>query len=55
MQLAAVAALFWPEYAGAIESAAVRVAALAAMLLAAIGYGSIEASLDKTPPDQQQP
>ena len=47
-QLAAVAALFWPQYESALTAAVVRVAALAAMLLAAIGYGQIEAKTDSS-------
>ena len=46
VQVASVAALFWPECESALTTAAVRVAALAALLLAALGYGKIEATLD---------
>lgn len=53
VQIAAVAALFWPEQAEAYQTAAVRIAALATMLLAALGYGKIEAGIDanNAPPD----
>ncbi len=46
VQIAAVAALFWPDQAEVYQSAAVRIAALATMLLAALGYGKIEAAID---------
>ncbi len=46
VQIAAVAALFWPEHQSAIADAAVKIAALAALLLAALGYGKIEAGVD---------
>jgi len=46
VQVAAVAALFWPDQAEAYQTAAVRIAALATMLLAALGYGKIEAAID---------
>ena len=45
-QIAAVAALFWPEHESALAEAATRIAALATLLLAAFGYGKIEADLD---------
>ncbi len=46
VQIAAVAALFWPEHESAISDTAVKIAALAALLLAALGYGKIEAGVD---------
>ncbi len=46
VQVAAVAALFRPEHESTFQTAAVRIAALAIMLLAALGYGKIEASVD---------
>jgi len=46
VQLASVAAIFYPQHESAMTSAAVRIAALATLLLAAIGYGTIEAALD---------
>jgi len=46
VQIAAVAALFWPQHESAFSEAAVRVASLLTLLLAALGYGSIEARLD---------
>lgn len=50
VQVAAVAALFSPEHASAFSEAAVRVAALATLLLASVGYGKIEAALDAKEP-----
>ena len=47
VQAAAVAALLWPERESELAEAAVRVAALATLLLAALGYGRIEADVDK--------
>lgn len=46
VQVAAVAALFAPDHANALQDAAVRIASLAALLLAALGYGRIEAAVD---------
>jgi hypothetical protein len=46
VQAASVLALFWPEYESTFSDAAVRIAALAVMLLAALGYGKIEADTD---------
>ncbi|MCK4277305.1 MAG: hypothetical protein KAX78_12365 [Phycisphaerae bacterium] len=46
VQIASVAALFWPEHESMITNSVVRVAALVTLLLAAIGYGKIEASVD---------
>ncbi len=46
VQAAALAALFWPQHESAIGQAATRIAALAAMLLAALGYAKIEAAID---------
>ena len=54
-QLAAVAALFWPQHESALATAAVRIAALAVLLLAAIGYGKIEAKADAHPGAEKQP
>ena len=48
VQAASLAALLWPQHQSALESAAVKIAALAALLLAAIGYGKIEAAVDET-------
>ncbi|MHC4981559.1 MAG: hypothetical protein ACYTF6_00110 [Planctomycetota bacterium] len=47
VQIASVAALFWPQHEQTIHTAAVRVAALFTLLLAALGYGRIEAAVDK--------
>ncbi len=46
VQAASVAAMFWPQEQSAIESAAVRIAALATLLLAGLGYGKIEGDVD---------
>jgi len=46
VQVASVTALFWPERESTIETAALRIAALVTLLLAAIGYGKIEAEVD---------
>jgi hypothetical protein len=46
VQAASVATIFWPYHESAIEAAATRIAALAALLLAAIGYGKIQAQVD---------
>ena len=48
VQVSAVATVFWPQHESALESAAVQIAGLATMLLAAMGYGVIEASIDKS-------
>ena len=53
VEVAAVVALFWPQHESAIGQAATRIAALAAMLLAALGYAKIEAELDKDPQVQR--
>jgi hypothetical protein len=46
VQAASVAALFWPQQQETLHAAAVRIAALIVLLLAALGYGKIEAALD---------
>jgi len=46
VQAAAVVALFWPENESTLNAAAVRIAALMTLLLAALGYGKIEAGVD---------
>lgn len=46
VQVAAVGALFCPGQQEVWETAAVRIAALATLLLAALGYGRIEAQID---------
>jgi len=46
VQVAAVLALFWPERESSIATTAVRVASLITLLLAALGYGKIEAEVD---------
>ena len=54
VEVAAVVGLFVPDHATAVSEAATRIACLAVMLLAALGYGAIEASVDKaaTPADE---
>ncbi len=47
VQTAAVVALFQPEHAETLHDAAMRIAALATLLLAALGYGKIEAAVDR--------
>ena len=46
VQIASVAALFWPAQEQSLQTAAIRIAALATLLLAALGYGKIEAAVD---------
>jgi len=46
VQVASVAVIFYPQHESSIETAALRLAALATLLLAALGYGKIEAGLD---------
>lgn len=55
VQAASIAAIFWPKQQETIESAALRIAALATLLLAALGYGKIEASLDASAAENSQP
>lgn len=60
VQAGAVAAIFWPQHQSSIHGSAVRIAALAALVLAGLGYANIEAALDaaNTPqapaPDKSQ-
>jgi hypothetical protein len=46
VQVASVVAIFQPERAETLTDAAIRIAALVTLLLAAIGYGKIEAAVD---------
>ena len=46
VQIASVIALFQPERESTLETAAIRIAALITLLLAALGYGKIEAAVD---------
>lgn len=46
VEVAAVVALFSPEQASQFNDGAIKIAALVAMVLTALGYGCIEASLD---------
>jgi hypothetical protein len=46
VQVAAVVALFLPQHESEAAAAATRIAALAALLLAALGYGKIEGQAD---------
>lgn len=50
VQIASVAAIFWPQQQETLESAALRIAALITLLLAALGYGKIEALVDQQNP-----
>jgi len=52
VQAASVAAIFWPQQQDTIETAAIRIAALITLLLAALGYGKIEATIDATQNNQ---
>jgi len=52
VQVASIAAIFWPREESTIETAAVRIAALITLLLAALGYGKIEAGVDSLQPAQ---
>jgi hypothetical protein len=47
VQVASVAALFAPQSEQTFHTAAIRIAAMVTMLLAALGYGKIEAAIDK--------
>jgi hypothetical protein len=47
VQAAAIVAFFWPGHGSELNEAAVRIASLATLLLAALGYGRIEAALDE--------
>ncbi len=46
VQAASVAALFYPQLESTFDNTALRIAALITLLLAAMGYGKIEANLD---------
>lgn len=46
VQIASTIAIFQPEHESTVESAALRIAGLATLLLAALGYGRIEAQVD---------
>jgi hypothetical protein len=46
VQIASVIAIFQPERADTLADAAIRIAAMVTLLLAALGYGRIEAALD---------
>jgi hypothetical protein len=54
VQVASVAALFWPSQQQQFNDAAVRIAALAVMLLAALGYGQIESKADAAAANSDQ-
>ena len=49
VQVAAVVALFWPAQESDIVTASIKIAALVTLLLAGLGYGKIEASIDGNP------
>ena len=42
-----MAALFYPQQQDEFQTTAIRIAALLTLLLAALGYGKIEAAVDK--------
>ncbi len=46
-QIAAVVAVFYPSAEDTVTTAAVRIAGLVALVLAGLGYGAIEAEVDK--------
>jgi hypothetical protein len=46
VQVASVAAIFWPQQQSTAETMAVRIAAMITLLLAALGYGKIEGDVD---------
>ena len=46
VQIASEMALFYPQQQDEFQTAAIRIAALATLLLAALGYGKIEAAVD---------
>ncbi|MCJ7544566.1 MAG: hypothetical protein MUP47_08415 [Phycisphaerae bacterium] len=48
VQLAGLVALLRPAQADQLGDAAVRIAALVVMVLAALGYGKLEAALDSS-------
>ncbi len=48
VQAAAIVAFFVPAHGSTLNEAAVRIASLATLLLAAMGYGRIEAALDES-------
>ena len=47
VQIVAVIAIFAPEQEAQLTDAAMRITGLVVLLLAALGYGTIEASVDK--------
>lgn len=53
-QVAAVVVLFYPQHESAVTAAAIRIAALATLLLAALGYGKVEADVDAAGGNQPQ-
>jgi hypothetical protein len=54
VQVAAVVAIFQPEQADTLHDAAIRIAAMLTLLLAALGYGKIEAAVDRQNQDDLQ-
>ena len=55
VEAAALVVLFCPQHESAIAAAAVRIAALATMLLAALGYGKVEAQVDSRTAESSVP
>jgi len=53
VEIAALVGLFVPTHATAVSEAATRIACLGAMVLAALGYGVIEAAVDKASVDKK--
>ena len=47
VEVSGIIVVFWPQTVGTAENTALKIAGLTAMLLAAIGYGVVEASVDK--------
>ena len=47
VQIVAVVAIFAPQQEQAMTDAAMRITGLVVLLLAALGYGAVEASVDK--------
>ena len=56
VQIVAVVAIFAPDQEHQMADAAMRIVGLVVLLLAALGYGAIEASVDKADkPDREPP
>ena len=55
VQIVAVIAIFAPEQEAQFTDAAMRITGLVVLLLAALGYGAVEASVDKARAADQPP